>query len=68
MVRRGLLFTKASMQSVLSILSTDKEHDKVFLSLEPENKAAREFYEKLGFTPDGRVIEDEVVYCMRYTS
>jgi len=59
-------FGKAAMQCVLSILKQDKEHTKVYISFEPENVEAKGLYESLGFTPDGRVVYGEIVYCMNY--
>lgn len=59
-------YGKAAMQLVLSAICSDKEHDKVYISFEPENTGAKALYEQLGFSPDGRVIEGEVVYCLNY--
>ena len=54
------------MQNVLSILKQDKEHSKVYISFELENAGAKGLYESLGFTPDGRIIDGEIVYCLNY--
>jgi len=62
--RKG--FGKEAMQCVLSILRKDKEHTKVYISFEPENVGAKGLYESLGFTPDGRVIGEEIVYCLNF--
>ena len=62
--RQGL--GKAAMQCVLSILQKDTAHSKVYISFEPENVGAKELYESLGFTPDGRIIYGEIVYCLNY--
>ena len=63
--RKG--YGKLAMLRVLEILQQDKEHSKVYLSFEPENLEAKKLYESLGFTPDGRVIDGEIVYCFNYT-
>lgn len=34
----------------------------IYISFEPENTVAKALYTSLGFVPDGRVIDDEVVY------
>jgi len=62
--KRG--FGREAMQCVLSILQQDKEHTKVYISFEPKNVSAKGLYESLGFTPDGRIIDDEIVYCLNY--
>ena len=60
-------YGRAAIQRILSKLVLDKEHNKVYLSFEPENTVAQEFYEKLGFIPDGRIIQGEIVYCLNYS-
>ncbi|HCD46019.1 MAG TPA: spermidine acetyltransferase [Lachnoclostridium sp.] len=59
-------YGRAAMQCVLSILRQDPDHDKVYLSFEPENLTAKKLYEELGFVADGRVIDGEIVYCLHY--
>ena len=41
---------------------SDEEHDRIYISFEPENEIAKSLYEGLGFVPDGRVIYGEIVY------
>jgi len=41
---------------------SDEEHRSVYISFEPENRAAKSLYESLGFLPDGRTLYGEVVY------
>jgi len=60
-------YGKIAMLQVLEILKQDKEHSKVYISFEPENETAKKLYESLGFTPDGRIIDEEIVYCLNYT-
>jgi len=59
-------YGKAAMECVMSIIMSDKEHDKVYISFEPENTGAKILYEQFGFIPDGRVLEGEIVYCFTY--
>jgi len=40
----------------------DENHNRIFISFEPENETAKALYESLGFVPDGRVEYGEVVY------
>jgi diamine N-acetyltransferase len=57
---------KAAMQLVLALIEADKEHDRVYLSFEPHNTVAKALYEQLGFKPDGRELEGEIVYCLKF--
>ena len=43
---------------------SDEEHNRVYISFEPENEIAKSLYENLGFLPDGRVLYGEVVYML----
>lgn len=43
---------------------SDEEHDRIYISFEPENEIAKSLYEGLGFVPDGRVIYGEIVYVL----
>lgn len=59
-------YGRQAMLCVLSIIKADISHNKVFISFEPENNGAKYLYESLGFRPDGRVIDGEIVYCLEY--
>jgi len=59
-------YGRLAMQEILSLLSQDKEHNIVYISSEPENHVAIKLYESFGFTPDGRIIDGEIVYFLRY--
>lgn len=61
---QGKGYGKFAMLRILERLQQDKEHSKVYLSFKPENMIAKKLYESLGFTPDGRVIDGETVYCL----
>ena len=43
---------------------SDEEHNRVYISFEPENEIAKSLYVNLGFLPDGRVLYGEVVYVL----
>lgn len=60
-------YGKAAMQLVLAKMMSDDDRSKIYISFEPENTGAKALYEQLGFSPDGRVIEGEIVYCLQYT-
>jgi diamine N-acetyltransferase len=59
-------YGKSAMEALINHISADKEHHVIFISFEPENMRAKALYESLGFVPDGRMIEDEVIYMLNY--
>lgn len=59
-------YGRATMEALIKHIRADKEHHVIYISFEPENKRAKTLYESLGFVPDGRMIEDEVVYMLSY--
>jgi diamine N-acetyltransferase len=62
--RRG--YGKAAMLLLLDRFKLDKKHSQVFLSIQPKNAAAETLFEELGFEPDGRELDGEIVYCLEY--
>jgi diamine N-acetyltransferase len=62
--RKG--YGRAAMRLVLDIINQDKKYNKVYLSFEPDNLAAKAMYENFGFVPDGRVEYGEIVYVLHY--
>ena len=59
-------YGRDAMRLVLDIIQQDKEYNRVYLSFAPENIVAKALYESMGFVPDGRVIDDELVYVLNY--
>ncbi len=59
-------YGRAAMEALIKRISTDKEHHIIYISFEPENERAKALYESLGFVPDGRMIEDEIIYKLNY--
>ncbi|MGG0658644.1 GNAT family N-acetyltransferase [Rummeliibacillus pycnus] len=59
-------YGKAAMEKLIDLIKKDKKHQVIYLSFEPENDVAKHLYEKLGFEADGRVIEGEIVYRLKY--
>jgi diamine N-acetyltransferase len=43
-------------------------YGEVLLTVNPENQVARQLYATFGFTPTGRIIEDEEELCLRLVS
>ena len=58
-------YGRAAIQCILEELRLNKDCQRVYISFEPENTGAKGLYESLGFAPDGRVIDGEIVYCLR---
>ncbi|MCL2355659.1 MAG: GNAT family N-acetyltransferase [Defluviitaleaceae bacterium] len=61
-------YGRIAIQQVLEVLRMDVARSKVYISFEPENEVAKRLYENLGFAPDGRIIGEEIVYCLNFTS
>ncbi|MDF2905397.1 MAG: spermidine acetyltransferase [Herbinix sp.] len=59
-------YGRAAMESLIEQLKEDQEHHLLFISFEPENERAKALYESFGFVPDGRMIENEVIYKLNY--
>lgn len=59
-------FGRAALELLLGQIKTDKAHDRVFLSFEPENEWAKSLYESMGFVWDGRMAEEDLVYRLDY--
>lgn len=50
-------YGKAAMERLIAELQQDGSRHVIYLSFEPDNEGARKLYEKLGFVPDGRIID-----------
>ena len=48
-----------AMRLIIDMLKNDKKYSKVSICLHDGNENARKLYEKLGFSPNGYVFEDE---------
>jgi diamine N-acetyltransferase len=59
-------YGRAAMQLVLDIIKQDKKHNKVYIDVSSENTVAKTFYESMGFVPDGKIVDDEMVYVLHY--
>ncbi len=61
--RKG--YGRAVMEQVIDRLRDAPECEKLYISFDPRNDAARKLYESLGFEDTGRLEDDEVVYRLR---
>nr|WP_318281053.1 GNAT family N-acetyltransferase [Paenibacillus bovis] len=59
-------YGKAAMEKLIERIKQDTEHHVIYLSFEPNNNRAKHLYESLGFEADGRVIDGEIVYKLKY--
>lgn len=59
-------YGRKAMEALIKHISEDKEHHLLYISFEPENERAKALYESLGFVPDGRMIDNEVIYKLNY--
>lgn len=61
---QGKGYAAEAMRLVMARIAQDKTHDRILLTVLPENTAARRLYEKLGFYATGEMWND--VMWMRY--
>lgn len=59
-------YGRQAMELLINRIKEDKEHRVIYISFEPENQWAKSMYESMGFTPDGRIVEGEIVYKLEY--
>jgi diamine N-acetyltransferase len=59
-------YGRKAIEQLISRIKEDKEHHVIFISFEPENEWARALYESMKFVPDGRMLDNEVVYKLEY--
>lgn len=59
-------YGRKAMELLINKIKEDKEHHVIYLSFEPENELAKSLYESMGFIPDGRIVEGEIVYKLEY--
>ncbi len=65
---QGKGYGRAALEQVLARIQQDAAHDRVFLSVEPDNEAAAQLYESVGFRFDGRVQDGGAVMVLQYKS
>lgn len=62
--RKG--YGREALQKIIDKIKEDKEHHKILISFEPNNSVAKNLYISMGFVPDGRIIDGELVYVLEY--
>lgn len=63
---QGQGYGRKAMEVLIAKIQEDKEHHMIYISFEPENVVAKALYESMGFVADGRILSDEIVYCLSY--
>lgn len=46
-------------------MSKNKQCSEIYISYEPENYFAKKLYEELGFENTGKILDDEMLYCLK---
>ena len=59
-------YGRMAMETIIEKIKEDKNHKKIVLSTNPENKVGIKFYKKLGFISTGKIIDDEEVFELNY--
>ena len=54
-------YGEKALQMLIDTIKQDKSHDKIKISTNPENTAARKLYAKLGFCETGELHDEEVL-------
>ena len=63
---QGVGYGREAMELLIDRIRglSDEDHNRIYISFEPENTVAKTLYESLGFKPDGRVLYGEIVYYL----
>ncbi|MCE5195799.1 MAG: GNAT family N-acetyltransferase [Negativicutes bacterium] len=59
-------FGRRVMQMLIYRIQQDLAYHKIYISFAPDNLRAKSLYESLGFKPDGRLIDGELIYLLTY--
>ena len=59
-------YGRKAMELLINRIKEDKEHHVIYISFEPENEWTKTLYESIGFIPDGRIVEGEIVYKLEF--
>lgn len=59
-------YGRAALKVLIDYLKKDIEHHVILLGVIPGNERARKLYECCGFLSDGRMLDNELIYTLRY--
>ncbi|HEX3021160.1 MAG TPA: GNAT family N-acetyltransferase [Lachnospiraceae bacterium] len=63
---QGKGYGKAALGTIIEEMRNIPDCKEIFLSFVPENEIGRFLYESYHFKDTGRVLDDEVVYCLSF--
>ncbi|MEG1547327.1 MAG: GNAT family N-acetyltransferase [Clostridia bacterium] len=55
-------YGREAMRRLIALIREDTAHRIIYISFEPSNSWAMALYESMGFVPDGRIEDGEIVY------
>ncbi|OPA73822.1 diadenosine tetraphosphatase [Paenibacillus selenitireducens] len=58
-------FGRKALSLIIKEMSKNKECSEIYLSFDPENHSAKKLYEEFGFGKTGKIVDDEVLYCLK---
>jgi len=58
-------YGRRAMEQLIARMRGEAGNKDIFLSFEPENERGRMLYESMGFMPDGRVLDGEIVFRLK---
>ncbi|GIP19946.1 N-acetyltransferase [Paenibacillus sp. J22TS3] len=57
-------YGRKALSLIIKEMSKNKECSEIYVSFDPENHAAQKLYEEFGFKNTGKIVEEEIIYCM----
>ncbi|GAB6989145.1 GNAT family N-acetyltransferase [Paenibacillus pini] len=61
--RKG--YGRKAINLVVREMSKIKECTEIYISFEPENHSAKKLYDEVGFINTGKMLDDEILYCLK---
>lgn len=58
-------FGRKALELIIEEMTKNEDCSEIYISFEPENLAAKKLYGELGFEDTGRIVEDEILYCLQ---
>lgn len=58
-------YGRRAMELLIGRIRDEAGNKDIFLSFEPENERGKKLYESMGFMPDGRILDGEIVYRLK---
>ncbi len=58
-------FGRKALSLIIKEMSKNKDCSEIYLSFDPENHSAKKLYEEFGFENTGKILDDEILYCLK---